>query len=128
MARILVVDDDAVTRLVLGSILEDGGHEIYYAANGELGLTVYQRSHFDLVIVDLEMPVIGGLRMIRELCEHDEDVRVIAISSRSPEHLLHAEDYGARCALVKPVDPRDLLQAVEAALKSRSTWDGIYAY
>ena len=99
MARILVVDDDAVSRLALGITLEDAGHEISYAANGELGLKVYQDSQFDLVIVDLEMPVIGGLRMIRELCEHDQDVRVIAVSSRSPEHLLHAEDYGARCAL-----------------------------
>ncbi len=45
MARILVVDDDAVTRLAIGNTLEDAGHEIGYAANGELGLSVYQEGN-----------------------------------------------------------------------------------
>ena len=66
MARILLVDDDEVARLAMGTVLEEEGHDITYAPNGEVGLHLYRQRPFTVVLVDLIMPVKNGLQMIRE--------------------------------------------------------------
>ncbi|NIM48457.1 MAG: response regulator [Gemmatimonadales bacterium] len=125
MSRILVIDDDEVTRVALGSVLEGADHEVSYAPNGEVGFSFYQREPFDLVIVDLAMPVKSGLRTIRELLEFDKTARIIAISGVSPEQFPLAEDYGALRTLLKPVKPPDLLEAVDGALRKSIGWDAM---
>ncbi|MFQ6044984.1 MAG: response regulator transcription factor [Gemmatimonadales bacterium] len=72
------------------------------------------------VVVDLVMPVLKGLRTIRELKERFPLVRIIAISGESLERLDLAQDYGAKRSIVKPVEPARLLGAT-AGLLRRST-------
>ena len=123
MARVLVVDDDEACRLAVGRILEAAGHQPSYATDGARGLDAYHPQKFDLVITDLVMPVKNGLMMIREMCEAYPDPRIIAISGWSPEHLPTAVEYGARCALPKPLTPEELIQAVDSALNVDAGWD-----
>lgn len=65
MKRILVVDDEADYRLILRTILMDEGYEVVMAANGEEGLKKLEESQFDLVVSDIYMPIMDGIRFQR---------------------------------------------------------------
>ena len=67
VARILVVDDDKAVRLLLRAMLERRGHSVVEAENGDEGLRYYRAAPTDLVITDIQMPVMDGLQMIKEL-------------------------------------------------------------
>ncbi len=125
MATILVIDDDEVSRLAAGSALEAAQHEVHYAPNGEVGLKFYGRSPTDAVIVDLAMPVMNGLKTIRELKDRYPDVKIIAVSGVSPEQLPVAEQYGALRTLVKPISAAELQDAVAAVLRRATGWEGV---
>ena len=123
MATVLVIDDDEISRLAVGSALEANGHEVHYAPNGELGLKFYDKSPTDVVILDLAMPVMNGLRTIKELREIHREVRIIAMSGVSPEQLALAEEYGALRSMTKPLDPSELQQAVDDVMRRSMGWD-----
>ena len=125
MARILLIDDDEVARLTMGAILEEAGHEVTYAANGEVALALYARRSFPLVLVDLVMPVKNGLQTISELMELDKSARIVAFSGVAPEDLDMAADLGAARLLVKPVAPQDLMAAVNSQLRISAGWDDV---
>src|SRR5215510_2940047 len=79
VARMLVVDDKAV-RLLLRARLERRGHFVVDAENGDEGLRYYRAAPTDLVIVDIQMPVMDGLQMIKELRGDFPTAKIIAIS------------------------------------------------
>jgi CheY-like chemotaxis protein len=116
MARILIIDDDEVARLTGGAVLEAAGHEVVFASDGGEGVAKYTEEPFDAVVVDLVMPVKGGLRTIRELRELDAGVRVVAVTGVAPEDLDLAEGLGALHTLTKPIEPAHLRLAVESLL------------
>lgn len=118
MARILIVDDDEVARLTTGAMLEADAHEVAYAPNGQVGVSMYAGERYDVVIVDLIMPVKSGVRTIRELCELDPGARVIAVTGAAPEDLGVAADLGAVHSLIKPIDAARLRAAVDSLLQS----------
>ena len=80
VARILVVDDDEVVRLFLRTLLEHWGHDVVEAENGDEGLQYYRAAPTDLVITDLQMPVMDGLQMIKALRGAFPTAKIIAIS------------------------------------------------
>lgn len=116
MARILVVDDDALDRMILDSLVAQAGHEPVFAEEGEAALALYREEDFDLVVTDLVMPGLNGLRLIRQIREIDPEAAIIAITGSSPEQLTRAEDYGAAVTLVKPLEPDILFEKVEQLL------------
>jgi CheY-like chemotaxis protein len=116
MARILIVDDEESDRLFERSILEQAGHELLFASDGEHALRVFREHPVDVVVTDLAMPHLNGLQLIRSLLEEDEHARIIAVSGVSPEQLPTAEDLGAERTLFKPVDPGKLLRTVDELL------------
>jgi len=79
---ILVVDDEASVRSVLRAALERAGYQVLLAANGSEALTVYRASGATIaaVIIDMTMPILGGVPTIRELVKINPDVRIIAAS------------------------------------------------
>ncbi len=120
MARILVVDDDEMERLFERTILENLGHELYFAQDGEVALTIYREHAIDLVITDLHMPRLNGLRLIRELKEVDERVTIIAVSGVSADQLDLAQELGAVRTLFKPIEPEVLQQTVTEVLEDEA--------
>src|SRR5687767_13598167 len=102
--------------MILESLLSAEGHDLVFAEDGEAGLALYKKQSFDLVVTDLVMPKLNGLRLIKEIIGSDPDASVIAISGLSPEHLPLAEDYGAVGVLPKPIERDALLRSVSAAL------------
>ena len=116
MARILVVDDEEMDRVMTRAILESAGHELLYAADGEVALKRCREEDVELVVSDLAMPGFNGLRFIKELREAGLSIPLIAVSARAQDQLDLALDYGANFAFTKPVDPPALLEAVGEAL------------
>jgi len=118
MARILVIDDDALVRTTISVILERAGHEIVLAPDGQVGVLEYGRSAFDLVITDILMPEQEGIETIVALRKANPDVKILAISgggrAGNQDYLLIAEKFGANASLQKPFDPDDLVARVEA--------------
>lgn len=119
MARLLIVDDDEEQRILLQSLLKEQGHHMYFASDGDVALHTFRGKDIDVVITDLAMPKVNGLRLIKELRKVDPDVRVIAISGVARDQLLLAEDYGALAILTKPVDRDDFMEALKGALQPR---------
>lgn len=119
MARILVVDDDALDRMILDSLLNQAGHVPVFAEDGEEALDLFRNQDFDVIVTDLVMPRLNGLLLIRQMMELDPSTSIIAITGSSPEQLSRAEDYGASVTLVKPLDPDNLFQKIEEILARR---------
>ena len=127
MARILIVDDDEMDRVMERSMLDGLGHTLMFASDGDAALSVYEKEDPDLVITDLAMPELNGLRLIQEIMELDPDARIIAVSGVSADQLDLAENMGAVYTLFKPVEHGELLAAVEQALNRQPSggdhWD-----
>lgn len=119
MAQILVIEDDADIRELITRMLEDSGHKIFHAQNGNEGLQNFQAEKIDLVITDIMMPEKDGVETIRELKSLDQNVKVIAITGYRGRfnRLPAAEFLGAQETLIKPFTKADLLSAVEKLLK-----------
>ena len=116
MARILVVDDEAMLRGVVRKMLERNGHEVFDAADGALGTEAYRRLLTDIVITDIVMPNKDGIQLIIELKKEFPSVRLIAMSggARTSERdfLEVAKQYGVRQVLHKPFSRAELEAAV----------------
>ena len=118
MAKILIVDWEEEERVYFWSVLEDAGHQLLFAADGQAALDVWSEKDVDLVLTELYLPELNGLRLIKELMARDPDGLIVAISEISADQLDLAEDYGACQILYKPVDPDTLLAGVAEALKN----------
>lgn len=116
MARILIVDDEEMDRFLESSVLEEAGHEVLFAPNGQAALAMLRENLIDLTITDLAMPELNGLRLIQAIRAKDPVARIIAISGANAEQLDMAEDFGAMGTLFKPVAPEALLKEVEEVL------------
>ncbi len=124
MARILVIDDDDSIRHLLREILEMNGHEVWDAADGRAGVSLYRRSPVDLIITDILMPEKDGVELIMELKEYFPEVRIVAMSGGgrgldAAFNLRMAQDFGALRVLVKPFSSMDVVETVEWALNQK---------
>lgn len=118
MASILVMDDEAVIRTWLSTVLQSAGYTVLEASNGREGLQVYRQKPVDLVLVDLLMPELNGLDTIMELTREFLDVKVIATSGLAADHDIPktARLLGAQQTLPKPFGMEELLKAVRYEL------------
>ncbi|MET8846060.1 response regulator transcription factor [Amycolatopsis sp. NPDC004625] len=118
--RVLVVDDDPRVRTVVTWQLEAEGFRVTEAADGRRALETIAREHLDLVILDLALPGIGGLDVLRRL-RHGERAAalpVIVLSGRSGEtDRIVGLDLGADDYLVKPFSPGELAARVRSVLR-----------
>lgn len=122
MATILIVDDDEMERRLLQSVIE-GLYDLRFAANGRIAKEILEKDSIDLVVTDLAMPEVNGLRLIRDLREMGDEVPIIAISGVAAEQLDLAQNYGARIVLFKPVQRDRFLEAVRVSLTGKRRWD-----
>ncbi len=102
-------------RVLLGSIIEGTGHEVYYASDGEQAFKTFMRRSIDIVVTDLQMPKVHGLELIMTLRTHYPEAGIIVVSATGRAQLDMAEAVGASVTLSKPVDPDELVEAVARA-------------
>ncbi len=127
MATVLVIDDDQTSRTVIGIAVEEVGHQVTYAMDGEEGVQMIKSSAYDVVFMDLAMPNKNGLLAIREILEEFPGTKIVAVSGKDTEMLERAVEYGALRALTKPVSPKRVQDTVEELLQGRPTggWDDV---
>ena len=122
MAHILVIEDEQATRYLLRDVLEQEGHEVREACNGQEGIEHYRVSPADIVITDIIMPEKEGLETIRELCREFPQVKIIAMSESTMS--LHvdllgvAKQLGAVSTLHKPFQIHEIVKVVNETVKS----------
>ena len=121
VARVLVVEDEQADRLILARIVEGGGHEVFFASDGEQAFKTYMRKSIDIVVTDLLMPNVDGLEFIVELKTLFPDAPVIAVFGKGKKLLAKAKKKGACSALSKPVNPKRLLKAITKVAPESST-------
>ncbi len=113
MARVLIVEDEPTDRVILGNIVERTGHDVYFASDGEQALKIHLKRSIDVVVTDLHMPDVDGLEFIMSLRALLPETAIIVVSGKAPELLAEARGKGALVALSKPVDPHELVEALE---------------
>ena len=116
-AKVLIIDDSALTRRGLRQILEGAGCEVVEAEDGLIGLERYYLEKPDVVMLDLVMRGMYGLDVLQKLRELDADARIVVVSAdiQSSSHQL-AEQAGARAFINKPFDKAEILVALDTAL------------
>ncbi len=121
---ILVVDDEPQIRRVLRSTLSTHGYEIVEAKTGEEALEWMRKEPPDLVLLDMNMPGMGGVEACREI-RRASDAPIIMLTVRSAERdKVAALDAGADDYVVKPFGIEELLARIRAALRRYSPGDG----
>jgi len=118
--RVLVVDDEAATRAALQGLLESQGYAVDQAANGSAALERLVDLPPDVIVTDLDMPVMNGMQLLLALRERGYDVPVIvATSAAELRSAVEAMRAGATDYLTKPVDFDALVLALERAIEQR---------
>ena len=121
MARVLVIDDDEVTRTLVTRMLTGEGHQVEEAIDGAEGLRLFGKRPPDVVLTDINMPGLDGHEVIAAIRVLHADVPIIAISGggtiAKDELLLKASALGAVEIIMKPFEFRQLVGAVERALR-----------
>ena len=121
MAKILLIEDDLTTRLILKQALHNAGHEVIIAENGESGLEKAHQLHPDLIICDWMMPVMDGLEVCRQVKNHPKLATIFFILLTGREEIddrVKGLDSGADEFLLKPIDINELKARVRAGLRS----------
>jgi two-component system nitrogen regulation response regulator NtrX len=117
-SRILVIDDEAAIRDSLRMILEYEDYQFLGAGNGQDGLALVQREHPDLVLLDIKMPGVDGMEVLRKLHALDETLPVVMISGHgTTSTAVEAIRSGAIDFLDKPLSSERVIVTLQNALK-----------
>lgn len=112
--KILLVEDEVIARETVRDILELSDHKVLEAGNGEEALHHYRQSRPDLIITDLQMPVMDGAAIIRNIRQNDPRIRIIVISADTETgRTKTAEELGIDGYLRKPVNIRQLHEILD---------------
>lgn len=115
--RILVVDDEPQIRRVLRTSLSAQGYEVHTARTGEEALDSLRELRFDLVLLDMNMPGMGGLEACREIRNQSEAAIIMLTVRNSEQDKVAALDAGADDYVTKPFGIPELLARIRAALR-----------
>jgi two-component system sensor histidine kinase RpfC len=125
--RILVADDNGTNRTIISKILDHGGHKVELAEDGEIALDKLEQKHFDLIILDMNMPQMGGLdvlRIHRATSGYFSHTPVIILTANATvEARQECEEAGVEAYLTKPVDAVTLLDTIAKLTSTAGNFD-----
>lgn len=113
--RILVVEDNLTNQKILERTLFKAGHEVTLASNGDIGLDILDQNTFDLCIIDMHMPVLGGIQTIQQfriMYPENKMPFIMLTANTTTEAIQRCKDVGVNLFLSKPIRPNELLNAV----------------
>ncbi len=123
-AHVLLVDDEINTSQAIKRAFELTGYSAQIAANGEEALAWLEKTHFDVMLLDLRMPGVNGLQVMRAVQEKYPDLIIIVLTAHaSLDSAISAVKAGAADYLLKPQKIADIEAAVEKALNRRQAQD-----
>lgn len=123
MAKILIVDDSVTMMEGHKRILENIGHDVYSAENGEEGFAQAAELQPDLILMDVVMPKMNGFQATRKIArdERTKHIPVVIVTSKDQEtDIMWGKRQGARDYLIKPADEKQLVSTVDRLLAQQS--------
>ncbi|MDF2671407.1 MAG: CheY4 [Paenibacillus sp.] len=120
MAKIMIVDDAAFMRMMLSTILIEGGHEVIAeATNGEEAVRIFAATKPDLVTMDITMPEMDGIAAVREIRKISPSAKVVMCSAMGQQGMvIDAISAGAKDFVVKPFQKERVLESIVKVLQS----------
>jgi two-component system, response regulator PdtaR len=124
LARVVIAEDEAIVRLDLKEILVTAGYEVVgETGRGDEAVTLVEEHRPDLVILDVKMPGMDGIRAAREITSRHQAAVLLLTAFSQRDLIEEARDSGVSAYLIKPFQPRDLLPAIADVLaKARQDW------
>ena len=120
--KALVIDDEQIVLDSVSKILTDEDYEVDASLSGREGLKQAIEQDYDVVLTDIRMPDIGGMRVLRDVKRAKPSLPVVIITGyASVKSAVQAMKLGAADYIEKPFEPKDLLKAVESAVGIAAT-------
>ena len=120
--KILLVDDDRMNSELLRKFLEVEGYEVEYAENGRVGWEMYSASRPDLVLLDINMPLMSGFELARMIREQDRDVLIFFLTDRTEKaDRLKGFDLKGNDYIPKPFYPEELIAKIKERFEHRQS-------
>lgn len=119
MIKILIVDDSKTSRKMLRGILEDAGMEVIgEAADGQEALKLYTSLKPDIVTLDITMPVMDGIKALKELMALDRTARVVMVTAAGQKgNVVEALKLGAKEFVAKPYEVDLIIDVINKAME-----------
>ncbi|PID58910.1 sigma-54-dependent Fis family transcriptional regulator [candidate division KSB3 bacterium] len=118
MAAILIIDDECSIRETLEIFLTKKGHQVYQAPNGSEGLALFSRYKPDIVILDIRLPDLNGVEVLKRIQQDQSQAKVIMVTSfQDMQTAIQTMQQGAYDYLRKPVDIDDMERVIDQALQ-----------
>ncbi|MBS6546017.1 MAG: response regulator [Butyricicoccus pullicaecorum] len=116
--RVVIADDEPITRMDIKEILEEKGYEVIgEAADGFDAVELCKTKKPELVLMDIKMPLLDGLSAARIMMEEDVDAAIVLLTAYSEREFIDsAKDLGISGYLVKPIDEKSLIPSIELAV------------
>jgi two-component system, OmpR family, response regulator len=122
MTSILIIEDEEKIARVLELELEFEGYTVTKATDGIEGLEAYRTGEWDLILLDVMLPGISGIDLLRRIRSSDKDTRIIMLTAKgSIEDKVTGLDLGANDYITKPFQIEELLARIRAALRLKHT-------
>lgn len=119
MTKILAVDDSGSMRQMVMFTLQSAGYEVVEAADGQQALDIAKGTSFDLVLSDVNMPVMGGINLVKELrqLEAYKYTPILMLTTEtSSESKMAGREAGASGGVVKPFNPDKLVATIKKVI------------
>ena len=124
-SKVLIVDDQNGIRILLMEVFSSEGYETYQAANGKIALDIVKRNVPDLVLLDMKIPGMDGLEILKHIKQINPDIKVIMMTAYGELDMIkEATDLGALMHFTKPFDIDEMRIAVNMQLQNNSNLCG----
>lgn len=119
--KVLIVDDQFGIRILLNEVFQKEGYNTFQAANGIQALDILKKHSPDLVLLDMKIPGMDGIEILKRMKVIDPDIRVIIMTAYGELDMIQeAKDLGAITHFAKPFDIDDIRAAVRKHLLQKS--------
>jgi len=118
-ARILVIDDNLAVVDILVNVLAEEGYEVSSAVTSDEGLELFIQSRPDLVLLDIALPGMSGIEMLKQIRSIARTARVVMVSGVDPTRAREALELGALACVDKPFDLATLKAVVAMVLQDK---------
>lgn len=124
--RVLIVDDDTATTLLLKKIMEKEGYQVDTASSAAVALNLVNRQKYHVVISDIMMPDKDGLELLADIRKRDPLIQVVIMTAGvTMSRTLSALEHGAADFILKPIDAEELTMIVRLCEAKLKRWRGI---
>ncbi|MBT2657741.1 response regulator [Bacillus sp. ISL-18] len=119
--KILIVDDQFGIRILLNEVFQKEGYQTFQAANGVQALEIVTNHHPDLVLLDMKIPGMDGIEILKRMKVIDPEIRVIIMTAYGELDMIQeAKDLGALTHFAKPFDIDDIRAAVRKHIPQKA--------